>query len=60
MLLPGITCLIGSPNSSYELNLVLQDGERLNVVDHGSFDVLREDAAKLGEFLGVPVWDVLR
>ena len=42
---------------SYELNLVLNDGSRINVVDHGSQKALREDAERLSRFLGVPVWD---
>ena len=42
---------------SYELNLVLDDGSRINVVDHGSLDRLRDDARTLSQFLGKPVWD---
>ncbi len=42
---------------SYELNLVLEDGKRLNVVDHGNLEKLREDARRLSAFLGRPVWD---
>jgi hypothetical protein len=42
---------------SFELNLVLDDAARLNVVDHGNLVALRQDAAMLAEFLGVPVWD---
>jgi hypothetical protein len=42
---------------SYELNLVLEDGSRLNVIDHGNLERLREDAKRLSEFLGKPVWD---
>ena len=42
---------------SYELNLVMDDGQRLNVVDHGSLHKLREDADELSRFLGVPLWD---
>jgi hypothetical protein len=42
---------------SYELNLVLRDGSRKNVVDHGNITRLREDADKLSKFLGKPVWD---
>jgi hypothetical protein len=42
---------------SYELNLVLQDGKRIHVVDHGDKKKLREDAQQLSEFLGKPVWD---
>lgn len=42
---------------SYELNLVLDNGDRMNVVVHGDSDQLREDAGVLATFLGVPVWD---
>ena len=42
---------------SYELNLVLADASRVNVVDHGIKDKLIEDAQTLAEFLDVPVWD---
>lgn len=42
---------------SYELNLVLRDGKRINVVDHGKIDALREDAEILSTYLSVPVWD---
>lgn len=44
---------------SYELNLILHDGNRLNVIDHGKLSSIREDAQKLASFLGVPVWDTL-
>lgn len=52
--------LVRSDNKSYvsyELNLIMRDGSRMNVVDHGDPIQLREDAEKLSEFLGVPVWD---
>lgn len=42
---------------SYELNLVLRDGTRINVVDHGNGNVLRQDAQQLASFLGKPLWD---
>lgn len=42
---------------SYELNLVLKDGARLCVVDHGKLVQVRSDAAKLAQFLDVPLWD---
>jgi hypothetical protein len=45
---------------SYELNLVLEDGSRMNVVDHGSLKKLRVDAEKLARFLNKPIWDVAR
>ncbi|TVR29712.1 MAG: hypothetical protein EA390_09270 [Balneolaceae bacterium] len=42
---------------SYEINLVLKNGERINVVDHGKLTEVRNDARKLSEFLGKPIWD---
>ncbi len=47
----------GKGYDSYEINLVLADGSRLHLVDHGKLAAIREDAATIGEFLGVPVWD---
>ncbi len=44
---------------SYELNLVLEDSRRINVVDHGNLKKIREDAAKLSEFLEKPLWDAV-
>lgn len=45
---------------SYELNLILKDGTRYNVIDHGNISALREDAKELSEFLGKPVWDITK
>lgn len=42
---------------SYELNLVLDDGSRVNVLDHGSLKSVREDAEILSKYLEVPVLD---
>lgn len=42
---------------SYELNLVLRNGTRLNVVDHGDYKALRAHAETLSRFLDRPVWD---
>jgi len=42
---------------SYELNLVLNDSRRMNVVDHGNQEGLHRDARALASFLGVPIWD---
>jgi len=44
---------------SYELNLVLRDGKRINVVDHGNEIKLREDAQTLSRFIEKPVWDAI-
>lgn len=42
---------------SYEMNLVLNDGRRLNVIDHGNHDSIHRDARTLSDFLARPVWD---
>ncbi|MAX71660.1 MAG: hypothetical protein CMC76_11295 [Flavobacteriaceae bacterium] len=50
---------ISSKNGSYgsfELNLVLEDGSRKNVVDHGNLKSIIDDAHVLSDFLNVPIW----
>jgi hypothetical protein len=42
---------------SYEINLVKQDGSRINVVDHGKPAAVITDAEKLATQLGLPLWD---
>lgn len=42
---------------SYEINLVLNDGSRVNVIDHGKHRAVSEDAQILATSLGVPLWD---
>lgn len=51
----------GDKNSydSFELNLVLTDGRRLNVTDHGDYDTLRRNAEVLRAFLERPLWDTV-
>jgi hypothetical protein len=44
---------------SYELNLVMSSGQRINVVDHGSAEELRRDARTLAAFLDKPLWDAI-
>ena len=44
---------------SYELNLVLADGQRINLVDHGSREKLIADAQTLAKFIAVPLWNAL-
>jgi hypothetical protein len=43
---------------TYELNLILKDGRRVNAVEHGDIRHLRKDAEILGNFLNVPIWDI--
>ncbi len=45
-----------TPYYSYEINLVLADATRLNVVDHGKQRTVFRDADTLSRFLEVPVW----
>ncbi len=42
---------------SYEMNLVLTDGLRVNVIDQPNRKKVLKDAATLAKYLGVPVWD---
>ena len=44
---------------SFEMNLVLNDASRKNVLDHGAKSVVREDARRLARYLNVPVWDAI-
>jgi hypothetical protein len=44
---------------SYELNLILKDKERVNLLDHGKYNLVREDADMLASVLGVPLWDAV-
>lgn len=47
----------GGSYTSWEINIVSNDGKRLNVMDHGNQDSIIDDAEVLGEFLNVPVWE---
>ncbi|SDH49967.1 hypothetical protein [Winogradskyella thalassocola] len=41
---------------SFELNLILDDASRKNVVDHGNLKSIINDAEILSEFLNIPIW----
>lgn len=41
---------------SYEINLILSDKKRVNVVDYGNLEKIQADAKQLGEYLWVSVW----
>ena len=43
--------------TSWEINLVSSNGDRLNVMDHGNKESIISDGQLLGEFLGVPIWE---
>jgi hypothetical protein len=42
--------------TGYELNLVLKDGQRLNLMDHGNIHSLAGDGRVLADELGLPLW----
>ena len=42
---------------SYEINLVLKNSRRINVIDHGDGFQVLADAKELSNFLGVPIWN---
>ena len=48
----------GGSYTSWEINIVSKDGQRLNVMSHGHHESIKSDAQLLGHFLGVPVWDI--
>jgi hypothetical protein len=47
-------------SARYELNLVLRDASRINIVAYCNRERLREDGQRLADFLGVPLWDATR
>lgn len=48
-----------SSYKSYEINLVLENGSRRNVIDHGNYEAVKKNAETISEFLGVPYWDAV-
>jgi hypothetical protein len=48
----------GSRYRSYEINLVLRDASRVNVIDHGNISQILLDAQQIATRLSVPMWDV--
>ncbi|MCK5684435.1 hypothetical protein KAJ27_09950 [bacterium] len=41
----------------YEFNLVLQNGNRINVVNHGNLQAIKNELLELSSFLNKPIWD---
>ena len=52
-------CLSDNSYYSYELNLVLKDGRRINVVKHGNLVQLLIDTKILSVFLDKPIWNAI-
>lgn len=44
----------------YELNVVLNDGSRQNVIAHAGLKEILEDSNVLSNFINKPVWDAIR
>lgn len=42
---------------SHEINLILRDGKRFHVIDHGNHQQILEDVATLSQLINKPVWD---
>lgn len=42
---------------SYELNLILKNTRRKNIIDTNNLSVILEDAKLIAEFLNIPLWD---
>ena len=42
---------------SYEINLIMDDGKRVNVVDHGNIKSIYIQATAIANLFDVPVWD---
>lgn len=54
----SVYCGSGSGSDTrYELNLVLEDGRRINVVNHVDETRFQEDAKTVSSFVGRPIWD---
>ncbi|MDD5213897.1 MAG: hypothetical protein PHG82_05715, partial [Candidatus Gracilibacteria bacterium] len=44
--------------TSYELNIILKDSSRVNIIDHGNLEEIRKNASELSAKLGVKVYDL--
>lgn len=45
--------------TSYELNMVLADCRRHNLVDHDGYESIVKEAQMLSKFLGIPIWNAV-
>jgi predicted nucleic acid-binding protein len=43
---------------SYELNIILKDSTRINIVDHWDLKQLKKDAKKIADKLKIKIYDV--
>ena len=42
---------------SYELNLVLRNGKRFNLIDHNKYEDIYNEAKQLCDYLSIVLWD---
>jgi len=47
-----------SSYTSYELNLILKDSSRINVIDHWNLEQIKDDAKKIAEKLKIKIYDI--
>ncbi len=42
---------------SYEINFIMKDATRVNVIDYGNYKQIKIDAIEIALFIGKPLWD---
>jgi hypothetical protein len=52
----GNSRVIDDSHTSFELNLVFNDGSRKTLQDSRYSNLVKNNAAEIGKYLGVPVW----
>jgi hypothetical protein len=45
---------------SYEINFIMKDASRVNVMDHGNYKQIKIDAKEIALFIGKPLWDATK
>jgi len=44
--------------NSYELNLILKDSSRINILDHWNYIIIKENSEQIANRLWVKIWDI--
>lgn len=50
---------IWDKNPTYELNIILENSERIGILNRPRVNKTKEEARELSEFLGVSLWDAV-
>ncbi len=48
-----------SEHPNYEMNLVLENGDRINLLSNTHAEAIKVEARQLSEFLEIPIWDAI-